>query len=299
MTPVAQNPTQELETTPIWTLSQARYQFLRGIKQPHIMEISFVQMARMSKREKARYQAQRAGEWDASGDCKVEYDRLVWEAYQRGEFTLQSEGISADAKTAVYRGATEAKKQDIAEKMKAAQVENRILTVNDAEIGDRVYTLYGSRYVEIVGKLQKSFKVKDASGAVFSLKAGACQWLHYKELVKAVEEGRPVNPHRVIEDTEPPEPPAPAATAAQPPTGEPEAGEEEKRCPCGERAGEGCNCGSCHHCGAWLPLVRFEGQFGAFEYCEANGCLSLARGLEPGMMPHPSAAEAGKQATLF
>lgn len=216
MTP-ADERQSELETTPIWQLTQPRFQFLKGVKQPHIMEISLVQMARFSKRGKDRYQQQRAAEWDASGNCKVEYNRLVWEAYQRGEFTEQSEGVTDDARKAVYYGKREAKEQDTAERMKAAQIENVILSVNDAELGDTVYALYGSRYVKIVGKYRTSFKVQALSGGEpFTVKARACQWLHYNELVKAVEEGRPVNPHRAPEQ-EPDPTPTPAQAAATEP----------------------------------------------------------------------------------
>ena len=87
----------ELATTPIWQLTQARYQFLKGVKQPHVMEISLVQMSRFSRRGKERYQRERAAEWDASGACKVEYNRLVWEAYQRGEFNAEQTHVVAQA----------------------------------------------------------------------------------------------------------------------------------------------------------------------------------------------------------
>lgn len=204
----------ELETTPIWQLTQSRYQYLKGIKQPHILEISLLQMSRFSKRGLAQYQQQRAKEWDASGDCKVEYNHLVWEAYQRGEFTEQSEGVSDDAKTAVYYGKREAKEHDTAERMKEAQAENVILSVCDAEIGDTIYALYGSRYVKIIGKFRTSFKVQALSGGdTFTVKARACQWLHHNELVKAVEERKPINPHRATEPETDPEPPTPAGAA--------------------------------------------------------------------------------------
>ncbi|HEY0174447.1 MAG TPA: hypothetical protein VGB98_25750 [Pyrinomonadaceae bacterium] len=204
-----------LAETPVWKMNRTQYQAARGVHQPWIAEISPMQYGGLSGRGRRAYDAKRSQEWAASGACKTEYDRLVFEAYKRGEFKLKDEGVTKDAESAVAYLSAQEKQADREERLRAARRANQILHVDDAEEGDRVFIVGYSQYATVVKKLKVSFSLKaEGSGREFKIAAGACVWLSYNDLVKAVDEGRAINPHG--DPDLDPEPTPPAAAAIPP-----------------------------------------------------------------------------------
>lgn len=214
MQPERTNP---LANRPIWTLTHTQYLILQNVHQPHIAEISPMQYGMMSDRARGKYQEQRSREWSASGACKAEFDRLVFEAFKRGEFKRTDEGVSQDAKSAVIYLTAQENKAARDERIREARRENQILHVDDAEVGDKIFIFGYSTYATITKKLKVSFRVQVESGREYKIAAGACHWLKYDDMLKAVDEGRPINPRKIQEtpDPEPPQPTTPAAATAQ------------------------------------------------------------------------------------
>ena len=184
-----------------WKYSASHYQAAIGVKQPWIAEVSPMQMGLMSKRQKAEYQKKRSEEWDASAKAKQEWADKIWQAYKSGKITEKdltggSSGLfemsARDVVTSRKIAEDQVKKQQI---IKQAQEKNKIQSVQDVEVGDRVYDMIYRSYGTVVKKNQKSLRVMDEKGDEYNLDIGMrTQWRSLKDLEPIALNGEEVRP---------------------------------------------------------------------------------------------------------
>jgi hypothetical protein len=94
-----------------WEFSASGWLSYTGVHEPWIAEISPWQYQHLSERGKRQYDIKRSGEWETSTRAKSEWRRLVGEAYEKGEITEQTPGLSEEAKTAIFWYKEEKEKQ--------------------------------------------------------------------------------------------------------------------------------------------------------------------------------------------
>jgi hypothetical protein len=164
-----------------WTMDDQLYQIRMGVEQPHIMEISPYQYARMSGAAKRRYGAQRSQEWDASSACKVQWHERVMAAFDAGTFTLETEGVHRSAVDAIKAELRRRERCGLEERRKAFHAVNRGLTMEQLHVGDRVFSIMAGRYCMVTKLYRKSLHVKDDSGREFSEWPRALQWQSWSD----------------------------------------------------------------------------------------------------------------------
>jgi hypothetical protein len=174
------------ERPKVWTIGVQAWQALEGVHQPWICEISPMQFAHMSKRAKAQYEEKRHREWQASSDCKTRYREAVVAAFDRGEFTLETPDVHPDASERVFWALRD--RREAAEKFKklAALNANEIASVDELNVGDRVYSIIYGRYVEVVKINRKSVRVRDEAGDTYPMDVRTLQRRSYNDCVQAV-----------------------------------------------------------------------------------------------------------------
>lgn len=142
---------------PIWKMSRAQWQHAQGVKQPSIAEISPTQYAKLSRRAQRRYDAQRRVEWDASEECKRQYDQQVVAAYRDGWFEMGD--AHEDAQRAVKRDAQRAVQAERAARWKEAQNKNAV-NLTELSTGDRVFDVLLQRYGKVLRVFKRSARVE-------------------------------------------------------------------------------------------------------------------------------------------
>lgn len=177
-----------------WTTDASRYQSALGVKQPWIAEISPVQYGRMSARAKKAYDAKRAAEWEASGVAKERWRKEVLRAFDLGQFRLDDDDVTEDAREAVRLG--QRRVAEAAEKsaLALARTANQVLP-GELEVGDRVYDLMRGKYGTVSKVFKKSARVDYGDGAS-TTGIGGLQWHSYNDLLEVVKRGDPVKPAR-------------------------------------------------------------------------------------------------------
>lgn len=173
-----------------WEMSASGWLAHTGVHEPWIGEISPMQMGLMGKQQKARYDKQRAAEWDASSKAKAEWRAAVIAAHDEGRITQDDPGLHPDAKSAIF--AERAARQEAAEKARLDQAlkDNRITSASQVKAGDRVYDVMYGRYVTVTKPLKASVHVVDDHGDTYKAPASRLQWRHYNE----VKSGQPAPP---------------------------------------------------------------------------------------------------------
>lgn len=149
--------------TPVWEMDGDQYLRANNILKPYICEISGHQYALMSKRSQRAYDEKRTKEWQAAIDGQTEWLRLLLAAYDAEEFTLDTPGLSDAAKNQVYYEMARRMKARDRAALIAAREANRISSIDQVKIGDRIYHgIYG--YAEVIKINRKTIKVKLSSG---------------------------------------------------------------------------------------------------------------------------------------
>jgi len=185
MGPMGEEADKELLKTP-WFTNPSHYLFLRGVHEPWIMEISPTQYARMSEREKIRYDKKRNEEWQASADAKNEYANLVYKAYQEGKFDINDPKVHPEARSAAIMKQLSSEKAARAEAFKEAQRRNRITDAKDVEVGATVFSIMRSKYGKVVKKIKGSIHIDFGNGNIGRENAKQLDWLSYNDLEKYV-----------------------------------------------------------------------------------------------------------------
>jgi hypothetical protein len=147
-----------------WTITPDRYQHLIGVKQPWLAEISPMQYGLLGKRQKEAYDKKRAAEWEASGAAKDEWRGKVISAWDAGIIDSHSPELHPEAKTAITMEKIHRGKAAKEANLQAAQRTNEITSVDQVEVGDRVFDLMSGKY----GKVTK----KNKTSVVFEQEAG-------------------------------------------------------------------------------------------------------------------------------
>lgn len=142
------NDCRRLDTP--WLETDSSYQYLLGVHQPHIAEISGHQYARMSQRQQKQYNTKRHQEWDASACAKRAYRHHVEQSWVAGAFTLDQATPEAQRIVRQYQHALDEwdRKQAEAAKLRS----NR--DISTVTVGDRVFCIMGN-YYGTVTKLNK------------------------------------------------------------------------------------------------------------------------------------------------
>lgn len=184
----------------VWKLTRDGFQARAGVHRPHIAEISPMQYAHLSGRARREYDVKRSREWQASGDCAADYARQCFEAWEADPTILKSAEISSDAKTAIFHERSRREQAATDARFEELRRDNEIRSIDEVEVGDRVYWLFG-RYVRVTKKFKASFRGVDDRGEEIKCAIRACHWLHYTELKAAAEQGRTtVRPERKAVD---------------------------------------------------------------------------------------------------
>jgi hypothetical protein len=84
-----------------WQCSRSQWLAHLGVHEPHIAEISPMQMGQMSARQRTTYDKRRAAQWATYSDAKVEWARQVIAAYEAFEFDLDDADLAPEARTEV------------------------------------------------------------------------------------------------------------------------------------------------------------------------------------------------------
>jgi hypothetical protein len=147
-----------------WTASASAYQAQLGVHEPWVAEISPVQYAHMGKAAKARYDRQRAGEWEASGRAKEQWRQAVLAAFRDGRFDLGDAGVHPDAKAAVFAWQREQAAAQAKVAQAARQRENAITDAKQLKVGDRVWLVIQRAYAEVIKVSAKSVQVRTKFG---------------------------------------------------------------------------------------------------------------------------------------
>jgi hypothetical protein len=171
-----------------WLLTESQYQAISKVKQPWAGEISAVQYQRLSKRGQKEYDEKRRREWAASADIKEEWAQRVGEAFEAGEFTLETPGVTKEAKTAIRRGELRRKEEEKASRFDDARKANQV-TIETVEVGDRVHDVLYRKYGTVAKKFKKSVRLEDGSGDQWKAPLGRLERLSYNDLKAAVEAG--------------------------------------------------------------------------------------------------------------
>lgn len=186
---------------PAWTLSPTQYQAQAGIARPHIMEIGPDQIRRQSAKQRVEYAGQRSVAWSLSERIKNRHAREVYEAYQRGEFTLDDPRLHPEARAQLQadeRRITQATKQAAADELMG---QNRIAETDTLAVGDRVYDLMRSRYGTVEKVFQKSVRLSYEDGAKpATVRKGALQWQSYNDAKAAAAAGTSPRPANYIDE---------------------------------------------------------------------------------------------------
>jgi hypothetical protein len=177
-----------------WKMSASAYQSKIGVHAPWIGEISPMQYAGLSKQGKAEYDAKRSREWEASAEAKREWRDLVMAAFERGEITLETPGLHPDAKSSVFHGLAERRKAQEKLTMDQATEENRIHSVDELEVGDRVFDIMGNIYGTVSKKFKTSVRLDTERWGPLTVPARRLEWLSHDDLERALKDGRPIRP---------------------------------------------------------------------------------------------------------
>lgn len=200
----------------VWEMDAQRYQYLMGVHQPWIAEISPAQYAGISKRARREYDKKRSAEWQASYDIKQEWYEKVTQAYVLGKFKLEDPGVSDAVKTAVWRYETDLKEEREKVAQEQARKENQIISVDELVIGDRVHSIMYREYGVVIKKFKKSVRIRwekplYTDGIQETTNdVGQLWWWSYNDMVERVKQSLPIRPDRFYA-------PPPAVPAAAPP----------------------------------------------------------------------------------
>ena len=142
-----------------------------------------MQLGLMSKRELAKYEAKRRGQWEASAACKAAFRAAVVAAYRAGSF--EREAASDDAQRAV-QDAQRAETQAARDARWAEAKAWNQLTVAECSKGARVFALIGGHYGEVVRVSKQSIRIKPEAkylqGKTMLVHAGCIQRMSYNDL---------------------------------------------------------------------------------------------------------------------
>lgn len=142
---------------PLWTKTPSTYLREKNIYEPWMGEISETQMARMSKRQRKSYLAKRGGEWDAAKQGKNEWGDQVYEAYKRGEFDLDNPESSFEARDVVRKRIKLDQESAVSDAWTGS---NNIQSVEELNVGDRVFDVMRRDYATVTKKYKNSVRVK-------------------------------------------------------------------------------------------------------------------------------------------
>jgi hypothetical protein len=147
-----------------WKFGASGYQAVLGVHEPWAGEISPVQYARMGKAAKARYDKQRAGEWDASAAIKAEWRAAVEAAFRAGKFDPKDPDVHPEAASVVFW----LQQADAKAAAAAARAEkdrtNEITDAKQLKVGDRVWLVIQRAYAEVLKVSAKSVQVRTPYG---------------------------------------------------------------------------------------------------------------------------------------
>lgn len=179
---------------PVWEYSSQQYRNKIGAPVPMLGEISPTQYASLSKRGKRIYDAKKQAEWERTGKGHRSWRDLIIAAYDEGYIDPHdpklkvSSGIFDNSPSDVIWGAIiSRKKEDRDKALGRLQKLNRAVADN-LETGNICYAIGLSRYGEVTKKFKVSARLrfKDMESTI---KMRALAWLHYNQLVEAMEQG--------------------------------------------------------------------------------------------------------------
>lgn len=182
------------KSIPAWHLSASQYCIQQNVKQPYICEISPMQMGMMSKRQKAAYDKVRSAEWDAVIACKDAWTQKVVDAYRAGTFDWRTPPpeLHPEARSACIHADIAQRKADKEEAWKAFREANAITKPTDVTVGERIFDVMYSGYVQVVKLFPKGLRVKlerDGENAKpYTADARRFQRLKYNDAQAAFEE---------------------------------------------------------------------------------------------------------------
>ena len=180
--------TQDEVVAAPWRYSPDQWQSAHGVYQPMIGEISTVQYSRMSGRGKRQYEAKRAGEWQASMDCKQEYRAAVIAAYVAGQFHWRDAGVSSEAKSVAIAHDIEQKKLSRQAALDALHEANKDVRRDDLKPGMWICTSYHA-WIKITKVNKVSVSGEWRPGQVGKDDFSVLRWVDYRMVEQALDAG--------------------------------------------------------------------------------------------------------------
>ena len=138
---------EEVDASP-WEFTPSQYQFVHGVHEPWIAEISPWQHASLGKRAQKEYDDKRSGEWAASAAIKGEWRMKVITAWDEGKISESDHHLSDEAKSVIFR--ERRAREEAAEKERKAKADTAriIRDIKEVKAGDIIDTvLYGKGLV--------------------------------------------------------------------------------------------------------------------------------------------------------
>jgi hypothetical protein len=179
--------TKTLGASKPWTMSASAYLAAIGVHEPWIAEISPWQYSTMSKAGKARYDKQRREEWVASGEAKGQWLSLCMAAYDAGTITLDSPDLHEEAKDRIKGQLLKRRKEQAEAQHQERLRQNRITSLDDVNVGDRVFDIMVRGYGRITRKYKTSVHLElerpiYEGRTTIKSGLGQFQWLAYNDV---------------------------------------------------------------------------------------------------------------------
>lgn len=151
--------TAEQVTREPWKYTVGQYQAALGVYQPHIAEISPMQYAHLSKRGKRQYDTKRTQEWDASANAKRAWRAAVIAAHDADAFNQHDPSTSDEAREAIRYEERRRREAVTAFRLEEALHRNKIASVDELSVGDRVFSIMAGQYGTVTKKHKVSVNV--------------------------------------------------------------------------------------------------------------------------------------------
>jgi hypothetical protein len=186
---------EEVQVYP-WKYTTVQYLAALNVHDPHIGEVSEVQITRMSRSGKTAYMNKQTELWNASAACEEDWRQRVWACFEAGDFTLDDVLLSSEARSAVIL--------EQAERIKAAKDARfcdamQCNFVQDPQIGQRIYDVGGGGYGTVTKVNRYSVRYEPEhppshwdTARTFKADIGQLRYLSYNDLKAVIE-----NPPRI------------------------------------------------------------------------------------------------------
>lgn len=147
-----------------WKYNASQWRYAHNIHIPHIAENSPMQYHYLSKSEKRAYDTKREREWQASADGASAWKQAVIGAYDGGDVTTTTPGISNEARTLIISEqaarANDQEREETRQRIEASQYQS----LSELQKGQRVFVSHLRHWGEVKRINQKTVTISHPFG---------------------------------------------------------------------------------------------------------------------------------------